>query len=90
MKLISIQTSDKFYRSLKKLPLDLQKEANNKIKIFRSNPKDPILKTHKLKGKLSNVWSFSVNYSYRITFTYPTSKKNLVLFQDIGDHRIYQ
>jgi len=88
MKITSVQTTSKFKRSFSKLPKSVQKQAIKKIAIFRDNPKDSSLKTHKLKGKLSHIWSFSVNYSYRIIFTYP--KKDIILLQDIGDHRIYQ
>jgi mRNA-degrading endonuclease YafQ of YafQ-DinJ toxin-antitoxin module len=53
-----------------------------------NNPFDETLKTHKLKGKLKEFWSFSVNYSFRIVFEF--IKKDEVIFYDIGDHRIYQ
>ena len=76
-----------FIRQYKKLPKNLQIEIKEKIELFKKNPKHPFLKTHKLKGKLKNFFSFSVNYEYRIVFQY--NKKNTVLFA-VGDHSVYQ
>ncbi len=57
-------------------------------KMFRSNCFDPRLKTHKLKGKFKNYWSFSITYSHRILFGFLDAHS--VAFIDIGDHAIYQ
>lgn len=58
----------KFARQYKKLPRAIQEAAEEKEKIFRDNPFDLRLKTHKLGGTLSCFWSFSVTYSHRIIF----------------------
>lgn len=52
----------KFAKYFKKLPVEIQKIAVEKEKIFRRYPFDPVLKTHKLHGELGEHWSFSVNY----------------------------
>ncbi|MBI3627039.1 type II toxin-antitoxin system YoeB family toxin [Candidatus Uhrbacteria bacterium] len=57
-------------------------------KIFRKNPFDPSLKTHKLKGKFKDFWSFSIGYKYRIVFEF--SADGFVYFLSAGDHDIYQ
>jgi Txe/YoeB family toxin of Txe-Axe toxin-antitoxin module len=57
-------------------------------KIFRTDPFNPILKTHKLHGKEKELWSFSINFSHRIKFIFLAEGE--VLFLDIGDHSIYQ
>lgn len=88
MKAVTIQVSSKFKRSFNKLPINIREEALIKKEIFQKNPLNPLLRTHKLKGKLSDQWSFSVTRSFRITFTFKPD--NNVLFNDIGDHRIYQ
>lgn len=77
-----------FVRQYKKLPEALRQEAKEKIAIFRKNPNHPFLKTHKLKGKLKGFFSFSVNYAYRIIFSYES--KNTSVLLTIGDHQIYQ
>jgi len=56
--------------------------------IFRKNPFDKRLKTHKLSGKEKEAWAFRVDYSYRIKFIFLT--KNEVLFLDIGTHDFYK
>ncbi|HLB95933.1 MAG TPA: type II toxin-antitoxin system mRNA interferase toxin, RelE/StbE family [Patescibacteria group bacterium] len=86
--MIKIETTIRFDRSLSKLPNAIQQETLKKVAIFRENSFDPRLRTHKLKGKLKNSWSFSINYSHRVVFE--MIGKNTVLFYDIGDHRIYQ
>jgi len=78
----------KFARQFKKLPKDIKDAAIEKEKIFRKNPFDPKLKTHKLKGRLSDFWSFSILYSYRIIFDF--SDENTIRFYSVGDHDIYE
>ncbi len=78
----------KFAKYFKKLPVEIQKIAIEKEKLFRKNPFDSILKTHKLHGILNEYWSFSVNYKIRIIFKF--IDKNTVGFYLIGDHDIYE
>jgi len=89
---MKIVYSSKFVRVYKKLPNKIKKLAEEKEKIFRHNPFDSRLKSHKLsgkfKGKLKNYWSFSVDYRHRIIFRF--IDKNTVRFYLIGTHRIYQ
>ncbi|MDP2599933.1 MAG: type II toxin-antitoxin system mRNA interferase toxin, RelE/StbE family [Deltaproteobacteria bacterium] len=80
--------SSVFLRSLKKLPPELREEVKTKEAIFRKDRFHPHLKTHKLKGKYRDVWSFSITRKHRIVFKF--IDKNTVLFVDVGDHSIYQ
>ena len=57
-------------------------------KIFRENPFNPILKTHKLTGKEKEAWAFWINYTYRIKLLFLNDEE--VLFLDIGTHEIYK
>jgi len=77
----------RFIRQYKKLPKNIQKAAQEKETIFRQNPFDPRLKTHKLKGALEGFWSFSLNHSYRIIFDF--QDEQVVRFYQIGNHDIY-
>lgn len=77
-----------FIRQLKKLPKALQEEAKEKIVLFKESPNHSMLKVHKLKGRLKNRLSFSVNYSYRIIFQYHSEQEVILLA--IGDHQNYQ
>ena len=76
-----------FVRAYKKLPTDLQDEIKEKIEIFKKNPNASNLKVHKLKGRLKDFWSFSVNYRYRIIFI--KERENYVLLV-VGDHDVYR
>ena len=58
-----------------------------KLRIFKKNPFDKKLKTHKLKGELKNYWGFWVDYSDRIIFRLLDNQT--ALFIDIGDHGVY-
>ena len=86
MKVINIYYSSHFERAFKALPLKIKEQAVERERMFRADCFDKRLKTHKLKGKLENYWSFSINYSYRILFEF--SGKNEVGFVDVGKHAI--
>lgn len=81
--------SSKFAREYKKLPIYIKGIAEEQEAIFRKDPFDSKLKTHKLKGKLSGFLSFSIGYKYRIIFEFAKDKK-IVYFHSVGDHDIYQ
>ncbi len=79
-------TSD-FRKAYKKLPHEIQNTIDRKDKIFRGNPFQPSLKTHKLHGPLSGLWSFWITRDYRILFEFV---KDGAIFHDIGTHEIYR
>jgi len=87
-KIKSIEYSSKFLKSLSKLPNGIIKKAEEKEKIFKENPFDPRLRTHKLKGKEKETRAFWINYVYRIKFIFLSDKE--VLFIDVGTHEIYK
>ncbi len=80
--------SPQFLRKVKKLEKNLQNEVIEKVAIFKKDPQNPVLRTHKLKGKLSDLYSFSVNYRYRIIFEYNSA--NQISFLTIGTHDVYK
>lgn len=77
-----------FIKQYSGLEPSLREEAKEKIEAFKNKANYKQLKVHKLKGELSDFYSFSVNYRYRIIFTY-LSPKEVVLLA-IGDHEIYK
>ena len=81
--------SSKFAREYKKLPNNVKDIAEEQEEIFREDPFDPRLKTHKLKGRLNGFLSFSIGYKYRIIFEF-TKDKNVVYFHSVGDRDIYE
>lgn len=83
-----IEYSSKYIHSFKKLPGSIQQKARQKEIVFRRAPFNPQLKTHKLHGRFRDYWSYSVDFKYRVIFSFPNSDK--ALFFDIGLHPIYQ
>ena len=80
--------SPQFQREYRRLPSAAKDKTEKREKIFRINPFDKRLKTHKLRGRLSELWSFSIDYRYRIIFEFMSEKK--VIFHAIGDHSLYK
>jgi len=77
-----------FIRLFKKLPLVVKKEAIKKEALFKTNPFDARLRTHKLSGKLKNCSAFSISFSYRIICEF--GKNKTIYFHSIGKHDIYK
>ena len=85
---MKIEYSSKFLRQFKKLPKEVQESAVKCEKLFRENPFDVRLKTHKLHGTMQEYWAFSISYNYRVGFTLING--NLSRFHAIGSHDIYK
>ncbi|QQG45643.1 MAG: type II toxin-antitoxin system mRNA interferase toxin, RelE/StbE family [Candidatus Sungiibacteriota bacterium] len=83
-----IYYSSKFEREYRKLPKEIKIVAEEKGVIFRKNPFDPRLDTHKLHGRLKEYWAFSIVDKYRIIFEF--AEKDIIWFHSVGDHSIYQ
>lgn len=75
-------------KSAHRLPQRIILQAEQKEKIFRENPFDPRLRTHKLSGREKEVWAFWITDSYRIKFIFLPNQEVLLL--DIGTHEIYK
>jgi addiction module RelE/StbE family toxin len=78
----------KFVRQYKKLAQNVQNLAEKKGRIFRLNPFDSRLKSHKLSGEFEGFYAFSINFEYRIIFDFDTTK-DVARFYQIGTHEIY-
>lgn len=79
--------SPEFVRRYQHLPESAKNKAKKQEKIFRKNPFDPKLKTHKLHGRMHGFWSFSIDFKYRIIFKFEDS--TIVKFYSVGGHSIY-
>ncbi len=82
--MINLVFSQSFKRAFK---TTLKIEA--KLRLLADDPYNPILCTHKLKGKLSGAWAFSVEYNCRIIFNFepnPETKEEEINLIDIGTH----
>jgi len=76
-----------FQKEYRTLPEHIQRLAEKKESIFRKNPFDRRLKTHKLHGGLVTFYSWSINQQYRILFRI---LNNTVRFLSVGTHDIYK
>lgn len=77
--------SPQFLKSFRKLPKEIQCLYRIKEVVFRENPLDPGLGTHKLKSE--HRWSFWITYKIRVIFVF---KKDVYILVNIGDHSIYR
>ena len=82
--------SNMFLRASKKL---FKKDAKQKqelietLELLSRDTFNPILKTHKLKGELSDSWSCSLGYEFRILFKFIQYKGEEVIYlKTIGTH----
>ena len=85
---MKVYYTNRYLSSYKKLPVDIKLKAEQKEEIFRKNPFDPKIDTHKLGGKLRGYWAFSITKIYRIEFEFLGKKE--VLFLRAGTHNIYR
>ena len=86
--MIEIAFSSSFKRAFKKSVagnVSLETRFWERMELFRNNPFDPKLRTHKLSGKLKDLWSFSIEYDLRVIFSF--AEQNKVIFVDIGSHK---
>lgn len=86
--MLEIEYAPEFIRTWKKLPAHLQEESMECIEEFRNRKNHEKLKVHKLKGAMKGLYSFSVNYRYRIVFIF--AGKGTAQLLDIGDHSVYE
>lgn len=81
---MEVYPSSKFLRHFKKLSRIVQERAAERDALFRANPFDARLDTHKLHGKQKEEWSYAVDRSYRVTFTF--APDGSVVYTNIGTH----
>lgn len=57
-----------------------------RLDLFIIDPYNLKLKTHKLSGKLKDLWSFSLDYDIRVVFYFTKDKPKKAVLVDIGTH----
>jgi mRNA interferase YafQ len=63
-----VRASSKFLRRARKLRPPRDELLRAALGRFASDPHDPLLRTHKLQGDLSDYWAFSVDDDLRVLF----------------------
>jgi proteic killer suppression protein len=71
-------------RFVKKHP-ELIGQYEKALKLLELNPFHPSLRLHRLSGKLQELYSVSINISYRITMEFFISEKTIIPV-NIGTH----
>ena len=80
--------SRKLKRMLRQNP-QMKSQIEQTLEQLALDPFDSQLKTHKLKGDLSDRWSCSINYSDRIIFKFVENSETLeeeILLLTLGSH----
>ena len=75
-----------YLKAYKKLRKSIQLQAEELIKLFIQDRKDPLLKDHPLHGRMKDKRAFSVTGDYRIVYEKLENDEVVFLFLDIGKH----
>ena len=78
-----LTASSRFLRRARKLKDPQASMLRAALRRFASDPQDPLLRTHKLKGELDGYWAFSVDADLRVLFRWEGDEAFLV---NLGSH----
>jgi mRNA interferase YafQ len=78
-----VRASSRFLRRSKKIREPQALMLRAALRRFAADPRDPLLRTHKLKGELDGYWAFSVDDDLRVLFRWDA---DVVLLVNIGTH----
>lgn len=88
MRILRSHTTPQFEEDFILLPKKIQAKAKRKVQLFENNTFHSGLDTHKLKGVISNFWSFSIDENYRVIFRFLPNQE--AMYYRIGLHNIYR
>ena len=71
-------------RFLKRHP-ELKRQYAKTLELLQLNPRHHSLRLHRLKGKLGDLHSVSINLTYRITIDFIIHEDTIILV-DVGSH----
>jgi len=74
----------KFKKQYKKLPEKFQRQFDDRLLLFVSDPTTPKLRVHPLKGEYAGYWSMNVNGDIRAL--YLIQGEEIIIFALIGSH----
>jgi mRNA-degrading endonuclease YafQ of YafQ-DinJ toxin-antitoxin module len=78
-----VRASSRFLRRAKKLRDPQASMLRAALRRFAADPRDPLLRTHKLKGELADYWAFSVDDDLRVLFRWDG---DVAFFVNLGSH----
>ena len=78
-----VHASRRFLRRAKKLRDPQASMLRAALHRFAADPRDPLLRAHKLKGDLGDYWAFSVDDDLRVLFR---SDRDEAFLVNLGSH----
>ncbi|MBI9097776.1 MAG: type II toxin-antitoxin system mRNA interferase toxin, RelE/StbE family [Spirochaetaceae bacterium] len=84
-KLIFTNSYEKRAKKFIKKHPELISQYEKTLKLIELNPSHPSLRLHKLEGKLSDLYSVSINISYRISLEFTITDDEIILI-NVGSH----
>jgi len=61
----------------------LYRKLQKQLDTFRNNPEHPSLRLHKLRGRMKNIWSISIDKDIRMIFI---KEEKMDYFVGLGTH----
>jgi mRNA-degrading endonuclease YafQ of YafQ-DinJ toxin-antitoxin module len=80
---VRVTASRRFLRKAKKLREPQASMLRAALRRFAADPRDPVLRTHKLKGDLDGYWAFTVDDDLRVLVRWAGNEVFLV---NLGSH----
>jgi addiction module RelE/StbE family toxin len=81
---MTVLFSRRFKKQYKKLSPQLQRQTKARIELWKKHPADPTLNKHRLKGKLSHL--YSINITGDVRALYEIIDDEIYLYQMVGTH----
>jgi len=80
---MEIRYSSNFKKQYKKLPTKIKRKFGERVDMLLKDPKNFLLRIHKLSGKLQSSWSINITGDIRAVFDRDPEG---VFFITIGNH----
>lgn len=81
---MKIRLTDRFKKDYQKLPPEIQRRVDQKLRLLVQDFRHPSLRVHKLRG-VEGLWEFSVTMNYRVIFEI---EEGYIILLGVGPHRI--
>jgi addiction module RelE/StbE family toxin len=81
---MQIRFSKQFRKQYQRLPKPLQQTTRRRLDLWQEDPMNPLLRVHRLSGRLQHFYSLSVTGDLRVL--YELIGDEIVIFQMVGTH----
>ncbi len=78
-----IEYTNKCYKQLRKVPLEIKKAFRDRLELFLLDPYDPLLRNHDLVGNFKGHRSININGDWRAIFK---ESEEAIVFVALGTH----